>query len=177
MTTDERSKQLKRLRDRIRAGELRERDANARDLLGALLPLLNFNGGYYTRAQREAHILTGGRFSSDFLENAQSRLDLVLGEAITELEHSLTIEAEDPVQPSDGLVTVNPTQAPAILAPTAPAPLTDENSAFWLFVHGTNKTRMSMVLSMTAVVVLCYLAGRSNLINQIVDLIQKTIRK
>jgi hypothetical protein len=155
MTNAERASELKRLRAKVQNGDLREDLHARRDLLGSIVPLLNFNNLYHVNAAQFADILTREGFSSSMYENCEARLDVIMGQAITKLEHNLT----PPPPPQRGLV---PTPA-----------LTNEQGLWWFIQHCTIQTRWWMFISAVAIlgttIAAAYFAGRNHFINQVVD--------
>jgi hypothetical protein len=115
MTNAERASELKRLRTRVQNGDLRADLHARRDLLSSIVLLLNFNDLYHVNAAQFADILTREGFSSSMYEGCEARLDVIMGQAVTELEHSLT----PPPPPQPGLV---PTPA-----------LTNEQGLWWFY--------------------------------------------
>jgi hypothetical protein len=156
MTNAERASELKRLRAQLGGGDFRMNIRARRDILGRIVPLMNFNDTYHVNAQQFADILCGGRFTNSMYESCEARLDVLMAQAINELEHNLT--PPDPPQP--GLV---------------PTPhLTNEQGLWWFFQHCTVKTRWWIIVSaatiLVAVITASYFAGRNHFINQVIDL-------
>ena len=152
----ERALELKRLRGIVQANGLRVDSRERRKILGEIVPLLNFNDTYHINAQQFADILSRDGLSSSMYESCEGRLDVIMGQAITELEQNLT----PPPPPPPGLV---------------PTPnLTDEHGLWWFVQHCTVKTRRWMIIS--AVVILgiiipaSYFAGHNHFINQFIEL-------
>jgi hypothetical protein len=125
-------------------------------MLGRIVPLMNFNEIYHSNALQFADILSQEGFSSSMYDSCEGRLDVLMGQAVTELEHDLT----PPPPPQPGLV---PT-------PT----LTDEHGLWWFIQHCTPKMRWWMIVSaatiLAAVITAAYFAGRNHFINQVIDL-------
>ncbi|HLK57255.1 MAG TPA: deaminase [Chthonomonadaceae bacterium] len=96
MTDQERAAELKRLRALVQADELRVDLKERRNLLSAITPLLNFSNLYHVNALQVVDILSRPGFSSRMYDHAEARLDMLMGQAITELEHGLT-PASEPV--------------------------------------------------------------------------------
>ncbi len=156
MTNAERASKLTQLRATVQGGGLRTDLRARRDLLGSIVPLLNFNDVYHSNALQFADILSQEGFSSNMYESCEGRLDVLMGQAITELEHDLT----PPPPPQPGLV---------------PTPdLTNEQGVWWFIQHCTTKTRCWIIASaitiLGAVATAAYFAGRNHFINQVIDL-------
>ena len=156
MTSAERAVELKRLRKRVQAGDLRCDLPERRDLLAAITPLLNFNAIYHSNALQAADLLSRPGLSSNAYDQAEAQLDVLIGQAVTELERNLTT----PPPPQPGLV---PTSA-----------LTDEHGLWWFTRHCTIKTRLWMFGSAVAILLTvttaAYCAGRNQFISQVIDL-------
>jgi hypothetical protein len=95
-------------------------------------------------------------FSSIMYESCEGRLDVLMGQAITELEYGLT----PPEPPQPGLV---------------PTPgLTNEQGVWWFMQHCTTKTRCWIIASATTILggvaTAVYFAGRNHFISQVIDL-------
>ena len=156
MTNAERASELKSLRAQLGGKDFRMNVRARRDVLGRIVPLMNFNDTYHLNAQQFADIMCGGRFTSSMLESCEARLDVLMAQAITELERNLTPSPPPP----PGLV---------------PTPhLTNEEGLWWFFQHCTTKTRWWMIVSAVTVLLVtitaAYFAGRNQFINQVVDL-------
>jgi hypothetical protein len=155
MTNVERVSELKRLRAQVQNGDLRGDLHARRDILSSIVPLLNFDDVYLANARQFADILSQESFTNSMYESCEGRLDVIMGQAITELEHNLT----PPPPPPPGLV---PTPA-----------LTDEQGLWWFIQHCTTKTRWWMIVYSLAVLIAtitaAYFAGRNHFINQVVD--------
>ena len=160
MNTAQRAAELTTLRAQVQDGALRTDLRARRDILGRIVPLMNFNEIYHSNALQFADILSQEGFSSTKYESCEGRLDVLMGQAITELEHDLT----PPPPPQPGLV---PTPA-----------LSDEHGLWWFVQHCTSKTRWWMIVSaatvLGAVITAAYFAGRNHFINQVIDLWRKT---
>jgi len=156
MTNAQRAAELKQLRTEVQDGALRTDLRARRDLLGRIVPLMNFNGVYHSNALQFADIISQEGFSSSMYESCEGRLDVLMGQAVTELEHDLT----PPPPPQPGLV------------PTAS--LTDQQGLWWFIQHCTSKTRWWMIVSaatvIVAIITAAYFAGRNHFINQVIDL-------
>ena len=113
-------------------------------------------------AQQFADILSRDGFTSSMYESCEARLDVLMAQAINELEHNLT----PPELPQPGLVPGRH--------------LTNEQGLWWFFQHCTTKTRWWMIVSIVtvllAVITAAYFAGRNQFINQVVDLWRQTTR-
>ena len=120
MTYAERTAELKQLRARVQAGELRSDIRERRNLLSAITPLLNFNEVYYSNALQVVDILSRPGFSSNAYDHSEGRLDVLMGQAITELEHSLT---------------------PQPAAEPPPFTLTSDHGPLWFWSHCTWRVR------------------------------------
>ena len=128
MTNAERASELKQLRAQLAGEDFRMDIRTRRDILGRIVPLLNFNGVYHINAQQFADILSRDGFTSSMYESCEARLDVIVAQAINELEHNLT----PPEPPQPGLV---------------PGPhLTNEQGLWWFFQHCTTKTRWWMIV-------------------------------
>jgi len=90
MTNAERASELQRLRQQVQRGALRTELNARRDLLGRIVPLMNFNEVYHTNALQFADILSQAGFSSSLYDSCEGRLDVLMGQAVTELMHNLT---------------------------------------------------------------------------------------
>jgi hypothetical protein len=139
MVPSERADELKRLRARVQAGDLRV-DVNERsDILAEIVPLMNFNDTYHLNAQQFADYLVQPGRTNSFYEAIEARLNVLMGQAVAELEHNLT----PPVPLSPGLV---PT-------PT----LSDEHGLLWFWHHCHWRVRWWLVAK--GVFVACILIG------------------
>src|SRR5437762_9317467 len=119
MTNAQRALELSRLRAQLGGKDFRTNLRARRDILGRIVPLMNFNDTYHLNAQQFADRLSQEGFSSSMYERCEGRLDVLMAQAINELEHNLT--PPDPPQP--GLV---------------PTPhLTNEQGLWWFFQHCT----------------------------------------
>jgi hypothetical protein len=156
MTNAERASELKRLHPELGGKDFRTNIRARREILGQIVPLLNFNDVYHANALQFADILSRAGFSNSVYESSEGRLSVLMAQAITVLEHDLT----PPAPPQPGLV---------------PSPhLTNEQGLWWFFQHCTTKTRWWMIIStvtvLVAVITAAYFAGRNQFINQVVDL-------
>src|SRR5213080_3279818 len=129
MTNAERASELQRFRQQVQQGALRTELRARRDLLSRIVPLMNFNEVYHSNALQFADILSQEGFSSSMYDSCEGRLDVLMGQAVTEPEHDLT----PPPPPQPGLV---------------PTPnLTDEHGLWWFIQHCTPKMRWWMIVS------------------------------
>src|SRR5437016_9016807 len=90
MTNEDRLLELRRQRDLLRGPEFRTSVQGRRDILSAIVPLLNFNEVYYSNAVPVADVLGRPGFSSSFYEHAFAQMDSIVSQAINELEHGAT---------------------------------------------------------------------------------------
>ena len=104
MTNAQRASELKQLRTQVQDGALRTDLRARRDIPGRIVPLMNFNGVYHSNALQFADILSQEGFSSTMYESCEGRLDVLMSQAVTELEHDLT----PPPPPQPGLVPTSP---------------------------------------------------------------------
>ena len=156
MTNAERASELRRLRGHLGGKQFRMDLRIRREILGRFVPLLNFNQVYHTNVLQFADMMSQEGFSSRMYESCEGRLDVLVGQAINELEHDLT----PPGPPQPGLV---------------PTPhLTNEQGLWWFFQQCTTKTRWWMIVSaaivLGAAITAAYFAGRNLFINQVIDL-------
>lgn len=156
MTNAERASELKQLRAQLGGEDFRMNIRTRRGILGRIVPLLNFDSVYHANSQQFADILSQEGFMSGTYESAEARLDVLMAQAITELENDLT----PPAPPQPGLV---------------PTPyLTSDQGLWWFFQHCTPKTRWWMIVSaaivLGAVITSAYFAGRNHFISQVIDL-------
>lgn len=156
MTNSERAFELKRLRGIVHAYGLRVESRERRNILAQIVPLLNFNDTYHINAQQFADILSRDGLSSSMYDSCEGRLDVIMGQAITELEQNLTPQPPPP----PGLV---------------PTPnLTNEQGLWWFFQHCTVKTRLWMIISafviLGTIIPASYFAGHNRFISQVIDL-------
>lgn len=162
MTPAERAVELKQLRKRVQAYDLRRNLHERRDLLAAITPLLNFNEFYYSNAVRATDLLSRPGLSSNAYEQAEAQLDVLIGQAVTELERNLT----PPLPPQPGLV---PTSA-----------LTDEHGLWWFTQHCTGKTRLWLISCAVAILVsvatASYWAARNDFLSKVIDLWTQTAK-
>lgn len=86
MTGAERLETLRHLKEEMRHSEFRTSIQKRRDCLSKIVPLLNFNNVYYGNALPIADILGRPGFTSNMYEHAFARMDLIIGQAITELD-------------------------------------------------------------------------------------------
>jgi len=100
ITKDDRLLELQRQRNLLRAPEFRTSVQSHRDILSAIVPLLNFNDVYYSNAFPIADVLSRPNFSSRAYDQAYAQIDSIVSQAIAELEHGIT-----PTPPSRGLVS------------------------------------------------------------------------
>lgn len=165
MTNSQRVSELKRLQTIVQNNGLRRDIRERRNLLGSIVPLLNFDEVYHVNAQQFADILARQGFSSGMYESCEARLDVIMGQAITEPEHNLT-PPPPPPQTSPGLV------------PTST--LTNKHDFWWFLQHATIKTRGWMVfyalIILGAVITSAYFAGRNHFMNQLVDLLRQSLK-
>ncbi len=94
MNNEERLEALKRMKEAILSPPFRTSMAQRREWLNQVVPLLNFNSHYYSNAVPVADILSRPGFSTSKYEHAEARLQSLVGQAIAELEQSLTPAAE-----------------------------------------------------------------------------------
>src|ERR1043165_6253554 len=114
MTPEDRLLELRRQRDFLRGSEFRTSIQARRDILGVVVPLLNFNYTYYANAMPAADILGRPGLSSNLYEHAFAQVDSIVSQALNELELAIT-----PDEPATGLV----------LTPK----LTDEHGLLWFW--------------------------------------------
>lgn len=108
MNNTERLKTLKRLKEELRAPSFRESNEARRDCLAQIVPMLNFNELLYDNAMPVADILGRPGFTSSMYEHAFARIDSLVGQAIAELEHSLTPQPMPvPGQASNAATTIS----------------------------------------------------------------------
>jgi len=96
-----------------------------RDCLSRIVPLLNFNEVYYSNAIEVSDILGRPDFSGMKYEHAFARMDSMVGQAITELEHGLTPMPEP--------------------NPKVKFELTDEHGVWWFFWHSKSRTQLKFL--------------------------------
>ncbi|MBI3415092.1 MAG: hypothetical protein HY043_07200 [Verrucomicrobia bacterium] len=96
MTNTQRLETLKKLREALRDSAFRTSIQFRQECLEQILPLLNFNGFYYSNAIPVADILSRPGFSSMRYDHAFARMDSLIGQAIAELEHGLTPAPQTP---------------------------------------------------------------------------------
>jgi hypothetical protein len=156
MTKAQRASELRRLRGIVQNDGLRVDVRERCNILGEIVPLLNFNDTYHINAQQFADYLSRGGLSASMYGSCESRLDVIMGQAIAELELNLT--PAPPPQPG--------------LVPTSS--LTNEQGLWWFSQHCTTKTRWWKIVSAAivfgAVITSAYFAGRNHFINQVIDL-------
>ena len=162
MTNEDRANELKRLRKQVQDGDLRSDIRERRNILAAITPLLNFNNVYYANALQTADILSRPGFSSNAYEQSEGRLDVLMGQAITELEHSLT--PSDDAAPPDAATQKQ--KGPQKARPDIPEALTKDHGVYWLFTHSHWRVRISMVLLALFLVGLGFTAAQNKTINQ-----------
>jgi hypothetical protein len=90
VTKDKRLHELRRQRDLLRGPEFRTSVEARRDVLSAIVPLLNFNEFYYSNAVPIADVLGRPGFSPNFYDHAYAQMDSIVSQAINELERGLT---------------------------------------------------------------------------------------
>jgi len=157
MTNSERASALKKLRAIIQDGQVFRTDLRERrKILGAIVPLLNFNDVYHINAQQFADIMSQEGFTSSMYERCEGRLDVIMGQAITELEQNLTPAPPPP----PGLVST--------------PNLTNEQGIWWFIQHCTVKTRCwigsATLVILGAAMAAGYFAGRNHFISQVIEL-------
>jgi hypothetical protein len=74
MTPAGRAVELKQLRKRVQAYDLRRNLHERRDLLAAITPLLNFNEFYYSNAVRATDLLSRPGLSSNAYDQAEAQV-------------------------------------------------------------------------------------------------------
>jgi hypothetical protein len=121
MKNPERASELKRLRKIIQEDGLRVEERERRNILGEIVPLLNFNSSYHINAQWCADMLSREGLQNTTYETCEARLDVIMGQAITELEKNLT----PPLPSQPGLVST--------------PNLTNEQGLWWFIQHCTLK--------------------------------------
>lgn len=90
MTNSERQKELQRIRTLFQGEVLRSGAPLKRERFDDLWPALNFNARYCEGARNAVEILlTDGLKQSEY-ETAETELNMILGQAITEIEHGLS---------------------------------------------------------------------------------------
>jgi len=87
MTDPERLQILNELRDSFQVEMLRAGGPLKNEHFAALWSALDFNAQYCTNAQSAAKTLTSNGLSTAEYEKAATELNMILGQAITELEH------------------------------------------------------------------------------------------
>src|SRR6266571_2653668 len=84
MTNVQRASELKQLRAQVRAGALRTDLRTRRDILGRIVPLMSFYEIYHSNALQFADRLSQEGVSSSMYDSCGCRLDVLIGEAVTE---------------------------------------------------------------------------------------------
>ena len=90
MTNAERASELRRLRGHLGGKQFRMDLRIRPEILGRIVPLLNFSQVYHTNPLQFADMMSQEGFSSRMYESCEGRLDVLVGQAINELEHDLT---------------------------------------------------------------------------------------
>jgi len=90
MTNAERASELRRLRGHLGGKQFRMDLRIRREILKRIVPLLNFSQVYHTNPLQFADMMSQEGFSSRMDESCEGRLDVLVGQAINELEHDLT---------------------------------------------------------------------------------------
>lgn len=98
MTTAERITELQQLLSRIQDGQLRSDLVERRRILSRATGLLAFSPMHQANAMQAADILGKPGFSSSMYEGMEGRMEIILGQAITELEAPAPSSIVDPVQ-------------------------------------------------------------------------------
>ena len=166
MTNEERATELKRLReDYVEAPSVRER----KDAVFRAIGLLAFNPSIQFDAKQAADIFTSGQLSQSLTDSMVNRFDMILAQAITELEHPV---AEEPA------VNLSKSSAAALLPaePDIPQRLTKEHG-FWWFVshcHWSIKWRLigGALASAGAILSFGMSLGRNQTVQKVQDALQ-----
>jgi hypothetical protein len=131
-----------------------------RDVLAAIVPLLNFNEVYYANAVPIADVLGRPGFSSRFYDQKFAQMDFIISQAITELEHGVT-----------------PTPVSGVLVSTPK--LTDEHGLLWFWHHCSWRVRWGLVAKAAtvagAIFGVGFAVGRINFFVQLWQLFRKAI--
>jgi hypothetical protein len=101
MTREERLAELKALRKSDILEAFKNR-AEFADWQAQVAPLLNFNQFYYSNFVAAADVATDPNLSSYTINPMLARLDTLMKQAITELEHDLTLVEESSTQVANG---------------------------------------------------------------------------
>ncbi len=149
MTDEERAEELIALRAKLRSDSFRTSMEERRNILSEIVSLLNYNPVLHSHAVTAADILSQPHFSNNLYERLEGRIDLIVGEAIAELEKGLT----QPKSPRQDRFK-----------------LTDEHGAWWFVMNCTTKTRAMIISAVLAILTAGYLAGRNHFINQVIEL-------
>lgn len=161
MTNDERLAELRRQHSLLRSPQFRISVQGRRDILSAIVPLLNFNDTYYANAVPIADVLGRPGFSSNFYDQAFAQIDSIVSQAIAELQHGITVTKE--------------LQA---LVPTAK--LTDEHGLVWFWHHCSWRVRWWLiakaVIAAAVLIGIGFGLGRINFFVQVWQLWQKAGR-
>src|SRR5438105_3179198 len=129
MNPNDRLIELQRQRDFLHSAEFHKSIQSRRDILSAIVPLLNFNDVYYSKALPVADVLGRPGFSTAFYEQHFAQMDSIVSQAIAELEHGIT-----PVSPSPALE------------------LTDEHGLLWFWHHCSWRVRWWLIAKAIAAV-------------------------
>ena len=87
MTDPERLKILKRLKTAFQGEVLRSGAPLKHEHFEELWPTLSFNDQYSVNAQKAADVLVTKGLANNEYERAETELNMILGQAISELEH------------------------------------------------------------------------------------------
>ncbi|HLX94527.1 MAG TPA: hypothetical protein VKU37_02160 [Verrucomicrobiae bacterium] len=99
---------LKQLKEEMQQSSFRTSIQTRRDCLSKIVPLLNFAEVYYENAMPIADILGRPDFSDKMYEQAFARMDFLVGQAISDLEHNLTPQELPGSQKMNSNASINP---------------------------------------------------------------------